>query len=162
MTISGIDLASGKDRLVLSIMRGDKLLMVIDRNDLNAKRASRKSDREFIARALCAIVERHGATVTCTEQRWREVALDFDLNGVGALVHIDDCFGGYRSLVHWYCRGGSKFSKRFCRMIGDLRHGRPHHKATSCPSDWYSLAMFLDAGLCLAARGEAFEPQIDL
>ena len=50
------------------------------------------------------------------------------------------------------------FTSRFCVNVGDLGRSRPHHKATSHPQDWYSLAMLLDAGLCLAASREAFAP----
>ena len=48
------------------------------------------------------------------------------------------------------------FTPRFCRGVLDLGSKYTFHKATSLPGDWYSLAMALDGGLMLAARGEAF------
>lgn len=139
-------------------------LIVAD--EVNSKRASRKTDREFIAAALLRIAGKHGATV-----EWKDVSatlgycgagidLHFILNSVGALVCIDNLHGGEHSLISWHNTEypPRKFTTRFCVCIGDLDGLRPHHKATSCPADWYSLAMQLDAGLCLAARNEAFIP----
>ncbi|NJS14059.1 MAG: hypothetical protein HC788_04885 [Sphingopyxis sp.] len=135
--------------------------MIVDRDTLNNSNAGRKVDREYIARALCAIVERHGALVTREDER-HEITLTFDLQGVGALIHIDNVLAhGRRSLIHWHntLSPARKFNTRFCRMIGQATWGGIlHHKATSHPADWYSLAMVLDAGLCLAFAGEAFEP----
>lgn len=64
------------------------------------------------------------------------------------------------ALISWYNtrRYARNFTTRFSDAVSGSNRNRPHHKETSQPSDWYSLAMMLDAGLCLAARGEAFEP----
>lgn len=173
MQIFGVDLASGKDRLALSILDKDgKLQMVVDRDELNRKDAARKADREFIARAILAIVERHGAAVEKHDEPatvgycGAGIALRFRLNGVGAMIDLDNLHGGGWSLISWHNAGDGPvrdFSARFCRVVCDLPpRKRLHHKATSQPADWYSLAMMLDAGLCLAARGEAFEAAFDL
>lgn len=87
------------------------------------------------------------------------IHLSFTLNGVGAMLDIDNLLGVSTSLIHWYGteRGARNYSSRFNICVGASSSGRPHHKATSFPGDWYSLAMNLDAGLLLAARGEAFQ-----
>lgn len=167
MQIIGCDLASGKDRLAITIIGADgKPSMVIDRDTFNALNASRKADREDIAWRICAIVERHGATVERRDDpptrgySGASICLRFTLNGLGAMIDIDNLHGGAWSLVSWYPATfpTRNLSARFMRHVALTPFARPHHKATSHPRDWYSLAMFLDAGLCLAARGEAFEP----
>jgi hypothetical protein len=159
MTICGIDRASGSVAHALAILdEAGAVQMVIDRDAFNALNASRKGDREGIAWRLLAIVERHGAQIERHESRG-EITLRLSLGGVGALIHIDAVHGGNRALIAWHNiqHPARNFTARFCRMVGDLPKPRLHHKATSCPSNWYSLAMLLDAGLCLAARGEAFQ-----
>lgn len=171
MTITGlnIDLASGEDRMSLAIMRGSKVHMIVDRDTLNKSDAGRKSGREYIAEAICAIVERHGATVERHESPTvvgfggAGIDLRFSLKGVGAMIDIDDLFGGSRSLIHWHNTEypSRNFTTRFCRLVGSDCLRRPFPKATSRPADWYSLAMRLDAGLCLALANEAFVPVVD-
>lgn len=139
---------------------------MIDRDKFNALQASRKADREAIARELIAIGEKHGATIKRRDDPpnpgycGASIVLEFGLAGVGAMVDIDNLFGGSRSLISWYNsqHPARNFADRFNFCVGEPKSARPHHKATSCPADWYSLAMFLDGGLCLAARGEAFAP----
>lgn len=136
----------------------------IDRDRLNGCNAGRKADRERIADVLCAIAERRGAKVDRHDSPptagycGAGIDLRFSLNGVGAMVDIDNLHGGEWSLVHWHNTEypPRDFASRFCRHVGDTWRGRPHHKATSHPANWYSLAMMLDAGLLLAARGDAF------
>lgn len=144
----------------------------LSRMSFNELRASRKADREKIADALAFIAEKRGATVTERREgpavpgfNGQSIDLRFACNGVGAMVDIDDLHGGEWALIHWFNVHGPDepwtvrhFSARFQRHCGDHMQSRPHHKATSHPRDWYSLAMMLDAGLMLAARGEAFEP----
>lgn len=137
-----------------------------DQNHLNGKNASRKGDREFIARALIELARTRGAQVERRDESptigycGAGIALRFSLGGVGAMADIDNLHGGHTSLVSWYNteHPARNFTTRFSACVGDPAQRRPHHKATSCPGDWYSLAMMLDAGLCLAARGDAFEP----
>jgi hypothetical protein len=133
---------------------------------LNSKNASRKADREAIARALCAIAAEQGAEIRrkesggCLGFCGKGIDLRFSLNGVGAMIDVDNLHGGQFAIISWFNDGSSpcrNFSDRFNRCVGDLPLGRvPHHKASSVPADWYSAAMFLSAGLMLAARGEAF------
>ena len=166
--IVGVDLASKPDAVSLAIMGPKGVQMVVDRDTLNAKCASRKADREFIARALIGLMERHGAQLERRDDgpnpgyHGASICLRFTLNGVGARLDIDNLHGGDWSLIHWHNTEYPvrNFTSRFCVNVGDLGRSRPHHKATSHPRDWYSLAMSLDAGLCLAARGDAFEPAI--
>ena len=70
--------------------------------------ASRKKDREQIARNFITIAERCGATV---ERRdfprkpgWygAEIYLTFKLNGVAARLSISNLHGGERGLISWY------------------------------------------------------------
>jgi hypothetical protein len=136
------------------------------RYGLNAKDASRKADREVVAAALIAIAEAHGAKVErkesggCLGFCGNGIDLRFSLNGVGAMISIDNLHGGRFAIISWFGDGpvrGRNFSKRFSQCVGDYVVGQhPHHKASSVPADWYSAAMFIDAGLMLAARGEAF------
>jgi len=133
---------------------------------INPLKASRKLDRELLASALLALAERHGAEVerqdTPRNPGYSGAGIDlrFELNGVGAMVGIDDLHGGEYSLISWFNTKypSRNFTTRFCVCVGDTPSRIPHHKATSCPADWFSLAMFLDAGLMLAARGGALEP----
>lgn len=141
----------------------DTSAAAIDPGHLDALNASRRSDRETIAATLTAIGERHGASIERRDDpgnpgyHGQSIALHFALNGVGAMIDVDNLHGGAHALIHWYNseRPVRDFSPRFNRCVGEPPR-RPHHKATSCPADWYSLAMFLDGGLMLAARGEAF------
>lgn len=154
INIIGIDLANKPDMTAIRLEQG----LV---NKLNA---SHKHDRLALAHVLTTIGEARSAKVERREDgpnpgyHGHSIALRFDLAGVGAMVDIDNLHGGSYALVHWYNTQYPVryFTTRFCVMIGDLAKARPHHKATSCPADWYSLAMHLDAGLCLAFRGEAF------
>lgn len=133
---------------------------------INPLKASRKLDRELLASALLALAERQGAEVerqdTPRNPGYSGAGIDlrFELNGVGAMVGIDDLHGGEYSLISWFNTKypSRNFTTRFCVCVGDTPSRIPHHKATSCPADWFSLAMFLDAGLMLAARGGALEP----
>jgi len=165
--LTGYDLAKGKDRTALTIVSASGAVQrVIDRDDLNAKKASRKADREFIASALIDIVSRHGAEVMRRDEPSQigigaSIYLKFSLFGVGASLHVDKLHGGDHALIAWHNTSypACNFTARFCDIVGETGIGsRRFHKATSCPSDWYSLAMMLDGGLCLAARLEAFEP----
>lgn len=135
---------------------------------LNQCKASRKADREFIARALLEIAAKHGAQVERRDEPGLAgfgcagIHITFTLNGVGAMLDIDNVHSGSTALIHWYNDYSVKkpvqdYSSRFNVCVGASSSGRPHHKATSLPGDWYSLAMNLDAGLLLAARGEAFQ-----
>lgn len=152
--IIGVDLATEPDKTAIRI----------EREVINGLDAARKFDRLALAHALTVMGEARGAKIERREDgpnpgyHGHIIALRFDLAGVGAMVDIDNLHGGHYALVHWYNteHPARDFTTRFCVMIGDLAKARPHHKATSCPADWYSLAMHLDAGLQLAARGEAF------
>lgn len=158
---------------VLLSAGGDKSAQV-DRMWISALNANRKPDREQLAMALTTLASARGALVirrdTPATRGFGGAGIDLSitLNGVGALISIDNLHGGRYNLISWYndysagrrpCRG---FSARFATCVGDtppMGGGRTHHKATSCGGDWYSVAMFLDGGLMLAARGTAFEPE---
>lgn len=166
LVVAGVDLASKPGRISLAVVGPRGVQMVVDRNTLNAKCASRKADREFIACALIGLMARHGAQFERQDDgpnpgyHGASICLRFALNGVGAMLDIDNLHGGDWSLIHWYNTEypARNFTSTFCVAVGDLGRTRPHHKATSHPHDWYSLVIHLDAGLCLAARGDAFEP----
>lgn len=161
LVVAGVDLASKPDRVSLAVVGPKGVQMVVDRDTLNAKCASRKADREFIARALIGLMERHGAQLERRDDgpnpgyHGASIVLRFTL---GAMLDIDNLHGGDWALIHWHNTEypARNFTSTFCVAVGDLGRSRPHHKATSHPRDWYSLAMMLDAGLCLAACGEAF------
>lgn len=133
---------------------------------LNQCNASRKGDREVLAGVLVVIAKRHGAEIerkdTPRNPGYSGAGIDlhFELNGVGARTSIDNLHGGNYALISWFNSKypARNFTTRFSVCVGDLPNSRPHHKATSCPADWFSLAMFLDGGLMLAARDQAFEP----
>lgn len=135
-------------------------------DSFNALRGGRQEDREAIAWGLRFIAGRHGAALS---QHHTEavggvvgmgLSLDFSLNGVGAFCSIDSLFEGKTSVLSWHNTEYPlrNFTTAFCEAIGSPQQFGPYHKATSAPLDWYSLAKLLDAGLCLAARGEALEP----
>lgn len=133
--------------------------------DLNQYNARRKADREAIAAELTAIGERHGAVVTRRDMPrhvgWCGAGIDlgFSLNGVGAGISIDDLHGGDHSLISWHYRGleiGDAvpvLTPAFNSAVGNYA-SRPHHKATTSGT-WQRLAEALDAGLALAAAGQA-------
>lgn len=173
LTFIGVDLATGPDvgAVAIASRKGTHVVMVtgenpsIDRLWISGLNANRKPDRETLAMAFTMIAENRGATVERRDEAanpgysGQGIALRISCMGVGAMVDIDNIHGGVYALVHWHnseCRGRT-FTTRFCNCVGADNAGRAHHKATSFPSDWYSLAMFLDAGLMLAARGEAFD-----
>lgn len=131
---------------------------------LNAMNASRKADREHIARDLVTLADAYGATIRRRDEpKWRSTSagihLSFELDGVGAIVTINNLFGGVDALIHWHNtkRPVRNFTARFCGMVGARNTYGPHHKATSMPNGWYALAMCLDGGLMLARDGDAFE-----
>jgi hypothetical protein len=139
--------------------------MDIDRDKFNALRASRKADRQQIVDALLASCAKHGAKVEQRDEPRNPgysgagIDLRIDCQGVGAMIDIDDLHGGEWALIHWFntVHPSRNFTARFRTCVGDYGQTRPHHKSTSQPRDWYSLAMMLDAGLLLAVRGEAFD-----
>jgi hypothetical protein len=129
----------------------------------NSLCASRKHDRTLIADALTEIATKHGATV---ERQHREanpgycgqgIGLRIACKGVGAMIDIDDLHGGKWVLISWYGteHRGRDFAPAF-RIAVKESDVRPHHKATSHPRDWSSLANTLNGGLRIASRGEAF------
>lgn len=122
--------------------------------------------RLAIARGLRFVAGIHGANVLQQPTEavggvvGEGVSMSFSLNGVGAFCSIDSLFAGKTSVLSWHYTGWPlrNFTTAFCEAIGSPQQFGPYHKATSAPLDWYSLAKLLDAGLCLAARGEALEP----
>jgi hypothetical protein len=139
--------------------------MEINRDEFNALNASRKAERERIAAQLIEIAAKHGASVEKIHSEatrgycGQGIDLRFACKGVGAMVDVDDLHGGSWVLISWFndTHPARNFTARFCTVVGDHGQTRRHHKSTSHPRDWYSLAMMLDGGLMLAARGEAFE-----
>jgi hypothetical protein len=176
-TVIGIDLAKGADRGAVAIRLGTRMILsagngqpaVIDRAWINGLFAGRQGEREVLALVFETIALAHGATVVRKvdgrHPGWHSGSIDLRIerNGVGANVGFSNLHGGYHSLISWYNEHGPgpwhtrNFSGPFCGAVREYS-GRPHHKATTCSADWYGLAMALDAGLCLANRGEAFEP----
>lgn len=118
-------------------------------------------DRLAIAKQFRTIAERFGADIEERHESksdWCSAAIDmtFRLNGVGAMVSIDDLHGGYESIISWFntsypCRD---FSAGFFTAIGEPGRGA-HHKATS-GGTWDMLAARLQAGLRHASRDTAF------
>jgi hypothetical protein len=142
-----------------------------DQDALNSLNANRKADRIRLANLLQRLGEYYGATIERRDETatrgWcgQGIYLSFTLNGVGAQVSISNLHGGNHAIISWYndysgdvgrkCRN---FTGAFNAAVGDLAHGRPHHKATSCPRDWFGLASRLSAGLSTALNGQAFRP----
>lgn len=130
----------------------------------NSLRASRQHDRTLIADHLTELATVHGASVERTHSNGtpgycgQGIDLRIECKGVGAMVDISDLHGGEWVLISWYGteHRGRNFTSAFSLAVRDGGNGRPHHKATSHPRDWSSLAKMLDGGLMLAARGEAF------
>lgn len=142
----------------------DRCNALIERDEFNTLTANRKADRTTIADVLTQVAIKHGASV---ERRDRpptrgycgqEISLSIACKGVGAMIDISDLHGGGWVLIHWYndLHPSRDFTPAFNVAVGSGGNGRPHHKATSHPRDWYSLAKMLDSGLQLAARGGAF------
>lgn len=169
----GVDLATRSDMHVTAMRAGTVVVaecspdrLAIDRHWINDLTASRKGSREILAELFTMIGYRHGAEIERIDSlatpgySGRSINLRFNLNGVGAMVNIDDLHGGEHALISWHNtkHPARDFTTRFCVCVGEHGNLRPHHKATSQPADWYSLAMMLDGGLMLAARGEAFAP----
>lgn len=169
----GCDFASGPDisAMALATRQGSRVVLItgenptVDRDWINSLNASRKGDREALALALQMLASNRGAQVERKDgprnvgYHGASIDMRFSLNGIGAMIDIDDIHGGAYATIHWHNSAPARarvFSGRFNTCVGDLGQYQPHHKATSCPRDWYSLAMFMDAGLLLAARGEAF------
>lgn len=173
--IVGVDLAKGGDMNAAVIYQGERIVLgaaaggpaVIDREWINGFNAGRKADREALALALETIATAHGATVKRQERgpnrgyHGGSIGLQIALNGVGAMIDVNNIHGGAYALIHWHndysdgfkCRD---FTSRFAAAVRAFS-GRSPHKATTGGADWFALATALDAGLCMAARGEAFE-----
>jgi hypothetical protein len=176
--VVGVDMAKvgGKDESAAVIRQGTRVVLgvgsggpaVIDRDWINGLNAGRKPEREILALALETIAKVHGAKIVRREEpanpgfRGQSIGLRIALNGVGAMVNIDDLHGGTHGLIHWHndysegnreCRDLTARFKAHVRAFG----GGSSHKATTGGADWNALALCLDAGLLLASRGEAFE-----
>ncbi len=130
--------------------------------------ASRKADRERVAAMLIAAVEKHGAKIERHDEPANPgysgagISLRFTLNGVGAMIDVDNLHGGYEALMSWHNaydgKGGGEtgyFSPSFNASVGELQHPRPHHKASSWGT-WELLAARLSAGFRHAKEGTAF------
>jgi hypothetical protein len=128
--------------------------------------ASRKKDREQIARNFIAIGKRCGATVERRDfprtagYSGAGIDLAFKLNGVGAQLSISDLHGCERGLISWFNdyleRGATRyFTPAFNAAVDCLVQPRPHHKATSY-GFWTRLEILLLGGLSHAAAGTAF------
>jgi hypothetical protein len=171
---TGMDLAAGPnaDQSAVVVRQGMKLLMMvtdesceIDRDWIDALNAARKADREQIAMALKTIASARGASVELQHREGSRgycgqgIDLRIACKGVGAHIGISDLHGGEWVLISWFndTHPSRDFTTAFQVAVRSGGNNRPHHKATSHPRDWYSLAMMLDAGLSLAARGEAFD-----
>lgn len=172
-----VDLASGPDKSTISMFLGTTQVMSIEngkpvtivRGWISSLNAGRKNDRESLALLFEAIAAARGASV---ERRfggnnpgWRgqEICLNIALNGVGVSVAFSNLHGGDHSLLHWhndYCerRPCGIFTGAFRSAVCASGGGLATHKATTFCGHWYGLAMCLDAGLLIAARGDAFEP----
>ncbi len=140
--------------------------------------ASRKKDREAIAALMIATATDLGATVERRDlprnpgYRGQSITLDFALNGVGAMLSINDLHGGDRALISWYnareCSPPEEgfpfgrsppvrdFSPTFNARVGSFQP-RPHHKVTSSGS-WQWLQVCLDTGFRLARENKALTP----
>jgi hypothetical protein len=132
--------------------------------DIMTAQASRKAEREAIARYFLEIAEKFGATIERRDSPRNvgycgpSIHLGIRLNGVGASLSIDDLHGGEYGLISWHNAGpeyGRDYSIRFNTAVGEFTKLRPHHKATSGDC-WGVLAARLQAGLRLASRNEAF------
>lgn len=149
--------------------------LAIDRDWINGLNAGRKADRQLLTMALETIARAHGAVIERRDEKpvpgysGASIYLRMTIGGVGVQTSISNLHGGYQGLASWFNdysdghRGARDFSGRFAVAVGDgtsISSGRRHHKATSCGPDWYSLAKAIDAGLMLAARGDAFEPSV--
>jgi len=146
-------------------------IRIRDREAFNALNASRKADRIRLANLLIGLGEYYGATIERRDQpanpgwRGQSIELMFKLNGVGATVTISNLHGGDHAIISWYNdysgdigRKCHDFTGLFNIAVGDRGSMRPHHKATSCPPDWFGLATSLSAGLSTARNGQAFRP----
>lgn len=173
LKIIGVDMASGPDQCgqALAVASGKHVVLItgertsVDREWINGLNANRKADRECLAMALTMLAEARGAKVermdtpATAEFGGQGIDLRISNMGVGCMVYIDNIDGGTRTLISWYNSEytARNFTTRFCVCVGSSNDHRPHHKATSLPADWYSLAMYLDGGLLLASRGSAFD-----
>jgi hypothetical protein len=129
--------------------------------------ASRKKDREQIARNFIAIADRCGATVERRDfprsagYSGAGIDLAFKLNGVAAQLSISDFHDGDRGLISWYNdyleRGATRYFTPAFNAATDAIQDMTylHHKATSYGS-WTRLEILLLGGLSHAAAGTAF------
>jgi len=169
----GADFASAPDMSAIAVRDGSHVVLcadgkrsaTIERDWINDLNAGRKADREALALAFTTIAGAWGATVERRDTAAMSgysgagIVLRFALNGVGAMLDIDNLHGGKYALIAWFNTEypSRDFSSKLTTGVGDY-NARAHHKATSCGDDWYSIAMFLDGGLMVAARGDAFRP----
>lgn len=170
LSFIGLDFANGPDKLALAVCQGAHVVLTagetvtVDRAWLNDWSAKRKHGREVLALIFEVIATNRGATVEKIEGaanpgfHGQSIDLRISCNGVGVMLDIDNIHGGDTALLHWHNieYPARNFTSRFCAVVGSSSSAKPHHKATSFPADWYSLAMQLDGGLMLAARGAAF------
>lgn len=156
--ISGFDTGTGDQTALAIIAPNGDIRELLRLDDLKTITARKKEDREKIARVLVCVAQAHGAQCERTDDR-SSITLVFSLAGVGAMIDIDTVQGDQASVISWHNirHPARNFTPRFCKLVGGGWVARPHHKASSLPADWYSLAMILDAGLLLAARSEAFD-----
>lgn len=117
-----------------------------------------RSDREWLAKELSSIAETNKGAISLMRNSFN-IVCHFACNGVGARIDIGSYF---QPNIHWYNTHGPvrDFTGRFLVTVQAAKSTRTKfsdHKATSHLADWPSLAMALQDGLSLAARGGAFK-----
>jgi hypothetical protein len=143
--------------------------MYLGRESFDALKAGQKRGREMLANALTDIATKHGASVERQHGKRNPWLLRAEhrssvscarASAPWSISTIFTAANGCSSIGSTTSHPARNFTSRFGSEVGSGGNGRPHHKATSHPRDWYSLAMMLDGGLLLAARGEAFEANL--
>lgn len=156
--MAGCDFGTGDQTALAIIAPNGDIRELLRLDDLKTITARKKEDREKIARVLVCLAQSHDAQCERIDDR-SSITLVFSLAGVGAMIDIDTVQGDQASMISWHNirHPARNFTPRFCKLVGAGMFAGRHHKASSLPADWYSLAMMLDAGLLLAARSEAFD-----
>lgn len=152
----GIDISTSEDNTSVSFIQSNKVLLSLDRERLNKQDPFWAFERNVLAHAFTKLADIHKAEVYRTDSSYG-VYLEISLNGVGVSICLDMSNPCDTPMMHWHNvrYPGRAFTAAFCAQAGVDVAAPNSENQLGRGKGWFDLAMKLNQGLCMAARGEA-------